>query len=76
MAIEYDINALQIWLEQPDNKELADAIREELNYLVEQRPRLSPRNREYLMLLTIKNIITKFNEYPAMTDGRNNDEPF
>lgn len=77
MAIEYDLNALQAWLEQPDNKEIGAAIRKELEYLTTQQRNTRSHMREYLMLLTIKNIIVLMNEYPAMMDGRtNNNEPF
>lgn len=78
MAIEYDINALYTWLEQPDNKELGEAILKELDYLQDQSNRLQERKRKYLKLLTVKNIISKFREYDAMTDGRmdTNEQPF
>lgn len=81
MGIQYDLNALEIWLEKDDPnepKELKDEVYKQLEYLQKQSRSLHTNNRRILLLETVKSIIKLYNEYPIMIDGRNNtnDQPF
>lgn len=81
MGIKYDLNALELWLKKDDPEapaELKEAIYKDLHYLQNQSRSLHTRNREILLIETVKGMIKKFVEYPMMIDGRNNtnDQPF
>lgn len=79
MGIEYDLNTKQIWLEEDtatEPKELKKEIYKSLKYLQDQSKRLQSRNREILLIDTVRSMIKLYNEYPMMIEGRNNNEPF
>lgn len=68
--IVHDMNSMEMELDRPENKELADLIIKQVHYAVTQRPRLV--NQPYLITLTTYNLLKIFKEYPMMVDGRNN----
>lgn len=79
MPIELDYNVLLNDLNDARNKELADYIREQVSYAINQAR--YTRNKERFTNIVTHNILTKVRQEEQMLDGKqlqqdNNDIPF